>query len=77
MDCLCSICEKKIIGGSWYCYACYKKYRKDIESKEPWIRLLQYEEKERRRKSVKLTYIGEYGGGTIWQVREENRKVMQ
>lgn len=49
---LCSICEKTIYYG-WYCYTCYKKFKLEIESKKPWAKYLQNEEKRRRRRLKK------------------------
>ena len=71
MEYLCSICETRMIRSGWYCYNCYKKYKTDIESKQPWVAFLQNEEK-RRRRSLNMIYVGETEDGVIWQV--ENRK---
>lgn len=51
MALLCSICERHI-NRDWYCYRCYHKYKEDIESKKPWAKFLQNEEKKRRRQPV-------------------------
>lgn len=71
---LCSICETRLSRNEWYCYSCYQRFKIDIESKQPWCKFLQNEEKRRRRKTVGMDCIGETEDGVIWQV--ENRKTM-
>lgn len=68
MKLCCAICEKRISYG-WYCYSCYKKYKSDIESNEPWTRFVQNEEKRRRREKRYLVHLGESetGDGELWQ----------
>ena len=57
MEFLCSICSRNISRG-WYCYGCYKTYRSEIESNQPWTRFVQNEEKTRRRRP-QLFFLGD------------------
>lgn len=47
----CVVCERPTSGSLEFCRVDYKKYKRDIQEKKPWVRVLKNDaQRERRRR---------------------------
>jgi hypothetical protein len=63
MEQRCAICERSIREHGkgrpiYFCWRCYKKWKKNIIDKEKWVTFLINEEQNRRRQEVRLIKLG-------------------
>lgn len=76
---ICAICERRI-NSKFFCWKCYSRFKKEILSKEKWVRYL-YNKEAQRRYLIRRTKEGKLPRiirlGNKWDIGGNNKLIVR